>query len=60
VLVDCNFVPRDPPVDGGDGSFWTFDASYTNITLQGGICEQIVNQGAERIDYVTGCAPCAC
>jgi hypothetical protein len=54
VLVDCNLVPRDP-VDGGDGSLWTLDQAARTITLQGGICDQIVNGGAQRIDYIFGC-----
>jgi hypothetical protein len=55
VLVDCNIVPRES-VDGG-GSSWTLDLAAETITLQGDICEQIINQGVERIDYIFGCDP---
>jgi hypothetical protein len=57
VLVDCAIVPREP-VDGGDGSYWTLDTSTGTITLGGPICERILDQGAQRIDYIFGCASC--
>jgi hypothetical protein len=56
VLVDCAIIPEKPYVpDGGDGSFWTLDTAAMTITLGGPICDQIRNEGVNRIDYVFGC-----
>jgi hypothetical protein len=55
MLVDCNPVPWEP-VDGGDGSYWTLDTTTSTITLGGPICDQILNQGVNRVDYIFGCA----
>jgi hypothetical protein len=57
VLVDCAIVPRDP-LDGGDGSYWTLDMAAGTITLGGPICDRILNQGVERLDYIFGCGRC--
>jgi hypothetical protein len=54
VLVDCIAIPRDP-TDGGDGSYWTLDMSTATITLGGPICDRILNQGVNRVDYIFGC-----
>jgi hypothetical protein len=55
VLVDCELVPENPSADGGDGSFWTLDLATGTITLGGPICEKILKQGVNRVDYVFGC-----
>jgi hypothetical protein len=54
VLVDCALVPREP-ISGGDGSYWTLDMAASTITLGGPICDTILNQGVNRVDYVFGC-----
>jgi hypothetical protein len=55
VLVDCLVIPREP-ADGGDGSYWTLDLDAHTITLGGPICDQIIQPGVTRVDYVFGCA----
>jgi hypothetical protein len=54
VLVDCAIIPREP-TDGGDGSYWTLDMTTSTITLGGAICDKILAQGVNRVDYVFGC-----
>jgi hypothetical protein len=55
VLVDCTRIPENPSADGGDGSYWTLDLSTSTITLGGPICDQIRDEGVNRVDYVFGC-----
>jgi hypothetical protein len=60
VLVDCQVIKGPDPADTDGGSLWTFDPTTLTITLEGGICDSIVNGDARRVDYVIGCGSCAC
>jgi hypothetical protein len=57
VLVDCIVIPRAPPVDGGDGSYWVIDLDQKTLTLGGAICDRIKIEGVMRMDYVVTCPP---
>ena len=53
VAVDCMVVTQDM----ADGSGWRLDdtTSPPTLVLEGQICTDITQQGAERIDTVFGC-----
>lgn len=53
VYIDCNLIPK-----GEDNNLsWEVDASAEApmIHLQGSICNQVENRGAERVDVTFGC-----
>jgi hypothetical protein len=56
VAVDCSVVSQGSGA-GGSESGWAFDdpITPTSITLTGAICDEIVTNGAERVDVVFGC-----
>jgi hypothetical protein len=53
VAVDCVVVTKDM----ADGSGWRLDdtTSPPTLVLEGQICTEITEQGAQRIDTVFGC-----
>jgi hypothetical protein len=55
VAVDCEVVTQST---ADDGSGWHYDdlANPLAIILEGEVCTRIQQQGAERIDTVSGCA----
>jgi hypothetical protein len=50
VAVDCQIVPFD------DGAGWDLDPDdSTTLLIAGDTCDQLQNQGAQRVDVVYGC-----
>lgn len=56
VALDCNVLQRPDPALGGGDWILSMATNPPTVILQGAVCDQVMTQGAQRIDVILGCA----